>query len=168
MAAFGVYSQALFRVHAMGFGVWGLLICGALIGQLSVVIPVTIFGTGPSISPASLESSVARAVSETLKFCAELDLTSSTLPPSASVIEGAFQLNWIAVIGLACLGVSVLICGVCTVGWYLLAIRARHLSVAAVEGDSPKSPQLALQTLARNQLAELRVRRHAGQSNRFA
>ena len=40
-------AQALFVVHAMGIGLWTVLIGGALVGRLSVIVPIVVLLLSP-------------------------------------------------------------------------------------------------------------------------
>ena len=81
-------AQALFVVHAMGIGLWTVLIGGALVGQLSVIVPIVVLGACPGTNPAVIDASVARAVTETLKYRADLEPTTSTLTPAVLTVTG--------------------------------------------------------------------------------
>ena len=128
----------------MGLGTWTIFLAGALAGQISLIVPV-LSGAGYLRSNTDIELSVARAVSETLKFCVDLEpTTSSTTTPSSDLFFFGESPE-----------VHII--------WWLLSVwrSNENISNPSLGDSSPVSPPVSLETLARNQLAELRVRRHA-------
>ena len=154
----------------MGLTVWYWFFGGAVLGQLLLVVPLASWGWAAT-SGAGIETAVAKAVSETLRICLELETTTttSTSPFSGWIAGPPFQAWWLWVI-LA--GFGLLLIGGCCVGvpllWWWYRLRGSDCDPGASRDSSPRSPQLALPDLARNQLAELRVRHHALRSNRAA
>lgn len=97
----------------MGLALWSYFIAGALTGQVVVIVPLVSwlsFGAG---SIPGLETAVARAVSETLRVCLDLDHTTTTTTSSAFDLGPLFQPWWFWV----CLaGVVGLFLGLCCIG----------------------------------------------------
>ena len=155
---------------AMGLGTWTIFLAGALAGQISLIVPF-LSGAGYFRSNTDLELSVARAVSETLKFCVDLEpTTSSTTTPSSDffffgespkvhIIWWLLSVFWLALTTL----IATCGCGHYWVGHWR---KSREYTNPSLGDLSPVSLPVSLETLARNQLAELRVRRHADRASR--
>lgn len=153
---------------AMGLVVWTWFVGGAVVGQLLLLVPLTSWGwaaRGPGV-----ESAVAKAVSETLKICLEIETTTTTTTTFFIWLTGPpFQAWWIWFALVLCGGI---LTGCCCLGlpvlWWWQHRPSGDSDTAEKSDSSPVSPQLALPDIARNQLAELRVRHHALRSNRLA
>ena len=139
---------------------------GLIVGQVAFTVPLLAWLSGRSDSSDSIERAVGKAVSETLKFCLESELGVSTPTYTTSKVWSGLD-SWnsvilpISVVALGLLGVC---CVGCIVFWGLR--RWRLQEAESSPENSPRSPQPSIGDLARNQLAELRVRRHAHQSHR--
>lgn len=147
----------------MGISYWLVLSAGLLVGQVTTLINVVwVFGWHKVDS--STEEVLKRVVQQTVQECI---VSTSTPGPSSNPSE--LKLSWTLSIEVCfAVGVVLLICvvSISACKWCELApwSRAETSSESPVSDRSPVS----IQTLARNQLAELRLRRHgADQSNRF-
>lgn len=162
-------SQALKVGHrAMGLTAWVPFLIGALVGQLGGVLQLVVWWTwGVQQDTQVVETAVSRAVAETLKFCVDSDIrTTSPTPPSAIVEFPRVWLIWVVVI------IQGLLIVVIIVLWWWCNCRSRPTLVTSEDqlalGDSsPSDSGQSLRVLARNQLAEIRLR-HANQQTRLA
>lgn len=149
----------------MGFGTWTLLVVGALLGQVVTVFNFLLVGGWQYLRGQSLEAAVEEAVHRGLRDCLDLesglaDLSTTTTTTSLGPFEISIRIGLeLRIIILVV--ISILVTG----GSTLLVIRGCcsrpvHLAVkgAVAEPDSSASSPVALQTLARNQLAEIRLR----------
>ena len=152
------------RARAMGISYWLVLSAGLLVGQVTTLINVVwVFGWHKVDS--STEEVLKRVVQQTV--VQECIVSTSTPGPSSNPSE--LKLSWtLSIEVFFAVGVVLLICvvSISACKWCGLApwSRAETSSESPVSDRSP----VCIQTLARNQLAELRLRRHgADQSNRF-
>ena len=153
----------------MGLPFWAFFVAGAVTGQILVIVPLAGWLHCAHPSNSGIEVAVARAVSETLRICLEVESTSSTT--SFPVHHFGNPIAGVPYIWIVLVGIVGIILGVCCLGLPLVYFwwRVKGSQEDTERADiSPKSPQLSIGDLARNQLAELRVRRHALQPNRIA
>ena len=148
----------------MGFGTWTLFAIGALVGQLVTVFNFVLLGGWKYLRGEDWEVIVEQAVHRALKDCLDQEtektsVTTSTASLSEDIIFSVrlgieIRILIIGLVVLASLGGA----------WYCCGKVSRCGSLRpAIEGptgdrDSPASSPVALQTLARNQLAEIRLR----------
>lgn len=156
--------------RAMGYSgfssVWTFL-AGTLVGHIITAIN---FLAWWGVKSWSAELSLAKAVAEAVKDCIEWDLSSTTTVPPLPEVTGSVNFALLLVIGVFIqLLVLILVVGVnrycCPCHCFG---RGRKDGSGGAFDSGPLSPTPSIESLARNQLAEIRVRRHALQSSGIA
>lgn len=148
----------------MGLPYWAFVSFGIVVGQVSLIVPLAGWW---QLQPRTtdIEVAVTRAVTESLRVCLELDTTTTTtFAPWA--LGGPIGYWHLVVVGLVFGFILIVAIGCCCIPFWFGWPRFGGQAGEELADCSPKSPPLSIESLARNQLATLRVRRHAQQSNR--
>ena len=140
-------------------------VVGLALGHIGGFLLGTLVRWTQVVDQHVLEQAIGRAVSETLRVCTEVDSgeTSTTLP-QVNLVK--FGLPWdyfligVVLFLVCCCGI---ITGLCFYCWR--CSRPEGVKDSSPLSDpSPGRALPSLQIIAQQQLAELRVRRHAQQS----
>ena len=156
----------------IGFASWWVFLTGVLVGQSVTVINFLTWLHHQTGRESSLELAISRAVAEVLQTCLELDSTTTTTTTTPfsgfSFLEAGFGRRWGLWLLLLQGWIVTFILLVIFVCWRWNRVSSQNCSVdqLAVGEDSPKTSPVSLETLARNQLAEIRLRRHADRPHR--
>lgn len=139
----------------MGVNWWVILVAGIVVGQVTTLLHVA-YWLGFSYIDPRLEELVRRAVFVAIQDSLErFTSTPSPLPPVTWTPAHSGGEGWIVWVALSvCLSVSVLACGWCCFPC------PRRAEQKGLESGSPDSSPLSLETVARNQVAAIRLRRH--------
>ena len=151
----------------MGLAYWGLILCGALVGHIVTIANLLVFFGLTEIPSNWIDPIISKAVKVALKECADWDWE----PPSTTTTTSTTpELNLISVISRDW-------CGAWVVRSYLILIilwiflvclwfwrgRSRAVNPSELEDGLPiNKAVLPIETLARHQIAELRLRRAHG------
>ena len=151
----------------MGLAFWGLILCGALVGHIVTIANLVVFLGLAEIPHNWVDPIIAKAVKAALKECAEWDwdfsgtTTTTTTTPEPnliSVISRDFCGTWVIRFQLI---LAILWIFVACLFWWRGRSRAGNPS--ELEDSSPVDKAvLPIETLARHQIAELRLRRAHG------
>ena len=148
-------SSVRWGAHAMGVSWWVVLVGGIIVGQVTTLLHVA-YWLGYSFVDPRLEEVVRRAVFVAIQDSLEQFTTSPPsplpVPWTPALSGGGGTIVWVVL--SVCLTISVLTCGICCFPCHR---RSDHKSL---ESGSPDSSPLSLETLARNQVAAIRLRRH--------
>ena len=153
------------RVHrrAMGFSLWWLTLVGALLGQVITWLNIFVWLAWSGLG--NINELVQRAVKTAVQECLDLDIstTSTTTEPvpfiptihwySASLSIWV-RFDFVVII----VGVTSLLFWL-VIGWWWCT-RSSKSPCSVVEPGSPLPLELPIAQVARNQLAEIRLRRH--------
>ncbi len=149
----------------MGFGLWWIGAVGILLGQAVTWSNLAVWWGWNIRDQSHLESLVSRAVRSAIQDCLDLDVTTTTPEPDRG---SPFSASWEGRLIVFSLRVEIAVVvvglGVTVTGyWILVCCRSRRGGFVTDIDDSPvnvgsRDPPLAV--IARNQLAELRLRHH--------
>ena len=132
-----------------------MLGAGLLIGQVTTLINTAWrFGLG-KLDPA-VEDLVRKAVQEAIQECGSITTTTSTSTPGCVVLGKGHISNYLlfSITG----SILVLVVGGFGCCWWFC--RDRQPKQLALESSVSAGSPLSIRTLAQNQLAEVRLRRH--------
>lgn len=150
----------------MGFGLWWIGLVGILLGQAVTWSNLVVWWGWNTRDQSHLETLVTRAVRSAIQDCLDGEGVTTTPRPESG---HSFTASWEGRLVVLSLRVEILIvivglCGTVT-GYWLLACCQPHryrtvteLDDSPVSGGGSRDPPLAV--IARNQLAELRLRHH--------
>lgn len=156
----------------LGFASWWVFLTGVLVGQSVTVINFFTWLHHQTGRESSVELAISRAVAEVLQTCLEAETTTTTttttpsldfgfLEPGSGRRWGLWQLflqTWVLIF------ILLVIFGCWC--WRKDIKPSGTIDQLAIGEDSPKTSPVSLETLARNQLAEIRLRRHADRPHR--
>lgn len=144
---------------------WWLLVVGALVGQVTLVANIGIWFGLTSWPQLWLAHLVEQAVKAGVRDLLDSEITTTTTTstpypwwPSLGVDSAGFFIAW----RLSFLGVVLIITllGVCLLALCVSGCWPTARGQSESRPDSPLSGRVPIEDLARNQLAELRLRRH--------
>ena len=156
-------------VTVMGLALWWFILLGSVVGQLTLVANIILiwglWGTPSEILGAILERVIRKAVLEGFELLIDTTTTTTTfygepfpiLPWSLTSPEGTVVISARRSVVLTLWGLLLLIlsgivfCCIC---------RGDRRRLVLKDESSPASPSLPIAAIARNQLAELRLRKH--------
>ncbi len=156
------------RELVMGFGVWWLVILGAVIGQVALLTNIVVwvgYFQAPQIWLVHLVEGAVRLALQDCFGTDWLQLSTTTTTTPESVYWPGFSLagGWLTVtlrveiiLIVVIAGLSILPC----LFWLRREQREDRIEGLSETPPSPVSSDFNLAILARNQLAEVRLRRH--------
>ena len=150
----------------MGLTIWLPFFVGALVCQISGLLQLLVWWHwGSHKDPEIASAAVSRAVAETLRFCTEVDptTTTTTIPIVFVLGDWGERTAWLF-LGLG----SIVLTLVCIFIGFGCGTRCSSRTTSektpAIGDSSPSDSPVSLRVLARNQLAEIRLR-HAHRPN---
>lgn len=156
----------------IGFASWWVFLTGVLVGQSVTVINFFTWLHHQTGRESSIELAISRAVAEVLQSCLEVESTTTTTTTTASPDFGFLESGggrrwglWLLVLHTWILIIVLLVLAGCWC-WRRDNKPSGSIDQLAIGEESPRTSPVSLETLARNQLAEIRLRRHADRPHR--